>query len=96
MAKFELFSVTALPVPVNTSLHATQLMDAPEYLALSHDKKTYLPLTSRQVMKCKNYNNNMYCPLLQSFSVSEESCLVSIFNNDKDKVQSLCDFYIAR
>ncbi|CAC5410655.1 unnamed protein product [Mytilus coruscus] len=92
MAKFELFSVSALPVPVNTSLHATQLMDAPEYLALSNDKKTYLSLTSQQVMKCKNYNKNMYCPLLQSFSVSEDSCLVSIFNNDKDKVKSLCDF----
>ncbi|CAC5373752.1 unnamed protein product [Mytilus coruscus] len=84
--------VTALPVPVNTSLHATQLMDAPEYLALSNDKKTYLSLTSQQVMKCKNYNNNMYCPLLQSFSVNEDSCLVSIFNNDINKVQSLCDF----
>ncbi|CAC5417671.1 unnamed protein product [Mytilus coruscus] len=92
VAEEDIGEVTALPVPVNTSLHATQLMDAPEYLALSNDKKTYLSLTSQQVMKCKNYNNNMYCPLLQSFSVSEDSCLVSIFNNDKHKVQSLCDF----
>ncbi|CAG2217160.1 unnamed protein product [Mytilus edulis] len=67
-------------------------MDTPKFLALSNDKKMYLPLSGQQVMKCRKYNNNMYCPLLQSFASSENSCIVSIFENDKDKVHSLCDF----
>ena len=89
--KLKLFSVISFPVPINSSLHATQLMNHPKYIALSTNSNYYTILSSTDMARCTQ-NDESYCSFAPTFMSSENSCVLSILNNMKDKVKKNCDF----
>ena len=61
---FTLFHVTTFPVPVNhTSMHATQLVHVPHYIAIAQDQSSFMELTDEQYIQCKG-EAIMHCPML--------------------------------
>ncbi|CAC5392153.1 unnamed protein product [Mytilus coruscus] len=92
MSKFDLYKVTSLPFPHNSSTHATQLINTPQYIAITKNKQYYITLSDQELEKCTKYDDNFHCQFTKSFSTSKNSCLVSIYNNQKEKVIRFCDF----
>ena len=91
-SQYDLLEVTSFPFPINNSLHASQLLNVPRYIAVSPKSKYYLSLSDKDFAKCSGHKNNFHCPLLNSFNSSKESCLLSILNENKENIKSFCDF----
>ncbi|XP_052076736.1 uncharacterized protein LOC127714723 isoform X1 [Mytilus californianus] len=92
MSKLDLYKVTSLPFPHNSTTHATQLLNTPQYVAITKDKQYYIKLSDQELEKCTKYDDNFHCQFTKSFSTSKSSCLMSIYNNQKEKVNQFCDF----
>ncbi|XP_071088962.1 uncharacterized protein [Haliotis cracherodii] len=95
----QLYKIISLPLPINgTSAHTTQLLDMPDYLALSQETQHYVNLDSSTLASCNGDENILHCPFhiaLQSFT--KPSCPLALFQNDKIAVKTLCDFrYITK
>jgi hypothetical protein len=88
-----LFRIYVFPLPINhTSTHATQLMDLPEFVAVSKNNKHYVSLNQVDFSTCTK-NRHIYCN--QNLAVrltTYQSCILAIFQNDREAVDSLCDF----
>jgi len=89
----ELFKIISVPVPVNdTSKHATQLLDVPDYFAMSRDQQFYVHLSESQLASCKG-SYNKYCHLnLPLVPVTQDSCTLALFANNKESIHALCEF----
>ena len=91
----QLYKIISLPIPVtsNTSLkHATQLLDLPQYLALSYQHDYYLPLYSSDLTNCV-HGNVIYCNFNMALvPTSVPQCSLSLFQNDVKQVSRLCNF----
>lgn len=89
-----LFKVISLPVPINsTSSHASQLLDTPDYLAISHDLQSYRTLSNAQLSDCTRNSPHVICtsniPLKH---VSVPNCIMSLFSNNKTQTKTTCNF----
>ena len=89
----QLYKVITLPVPLNaTSSHATQLLNVPEYIAITHHHDFFVHLSSTDLLKCTPTSLSL-CPNnipLTPFSTSD--CTMAIFQNNPKMVNKLCDF----
>ena len=86
-----LYKIKTYPVPINSSSnHATQVINLPQYLAISNDNRQFAELTQDFVQTCSG-KETRYCiksfPLLSSVS---PSCSLAIFYNDKETASTLC------
>lgn len=89
-----LYKVISLPVPINsTSSHASQLLDTPDYLAISHDLQSYRTLSNAQLSDCTRNSPHVICtsniPLKH---VSVPNCIMSLFSNNKTQTKTTCNF----
>ncbi|KAK3104775.1 hypothetical protein FSP39_009897 [Pinctada imbricata] len=89
----ELYRVFSFPVPVNeSSSHATQLMDIPDYFAHSKDNQHFTTLSNSQVAQCTG-SKTRFCPANVPLSASAApSCISSIFYNQKEFTSKSCNF----
>ena len=89
----QLYEIISLPVPVNeSSTHATQLLNLPNYLAITSHQQFYLTLDKVDIATC--HKHHLYlCNFNKAFKpVTEKSCVISLFANDKDNINTICDF----
>jgi len=89
----DLYKVISVPVPVNdTSNHGTQLINMPDYFAITIDQQFYLPLSQSILSKCKG-TSNVHCHInLPLVPITKDSCILSLFANDVSGIQTLCEF----
>lgn len=88
-----LYQVISMPVPVNeTSNHATQLLDLPDYLAITSHQQYYLLLDKTDLATC--HKHQLYlCNFNKALMpVTQKSCIMSLFANDKQSVNEMCNF----
>ena len=92
--KFTLFHVTILPVPVNhTSVHATQVVHVPAYIAIAQDQQSFIELTDEQYMQCEG-DTIKHCPMLIAQQpLNKPTCLSSVFFQQTSDVTKVCDFH---
>ena len=90
---FQLYKLTAVPVPVNeSSMHATTLLDLPTYLLMSNDNEFYTSLTELEISMCYG-KHQMYCPFNVALRpVTSHSCELGLFSNNKHMVHTFCNF----
>lgn len=88
-----LYQVISMPIPVNgTSNHATQLLDLPHYLAITSHQQYYLLLDKTDLATC-NKHQLYLCNFNKALKpVTQKSCIMSLFANDKQSVNALCNF----
>ena len=88
-----LFCVLSFPVPVNaTSDHATQILDLPEYFALTHDLQFYTTFQGNELLHCIK-EKHLSCKFNKVLSPqTHTTCIMALFGNDKTLVQKHCDF----
>ena len=89
----KLYTVLSLPVPINSSSsHATQILDLPYYFAITSDKQYYMALDQNALLDCHG-TKYIHCsenkPLIP---VTSQSCVLSLFSNDKHLIHSSCNF----
>ena len=89
----ELFRVKSFPIPVNDSTnHATQLLDIPDYFAITHDVQYYTYFQSEQLLTCQS-NKLKQCTFQKVLtSAVQTSCLLALFMENKAVVKQLCNF----
>ena len=80
----QLYKVIVMPLPLNeSSNHATQLLNLPQYLAITNHQQFYITFDKDEIASCHKHNIflcNFNKPLLP---VTEKSCIISLFANDK-------------
>ena len=88
-----LYKIVSYPVPVNsTSNHATQLLDVPEYFAVTENQQYYATFSATDFIACSK-SFHWSCKFNKVLSpATHESCIMSIFLNDKALVKKHCDF----
>ena len=95
---FDVFSITVVEFPVNsTSPHVTQLLKQPDYLLLSRDRSRYTTLASSEYSSCigTSFRHCSQRAVIKS-SLTNPSCILSIFKNDVASVRSRCDFRVIQ
>lgn len=90
---YDLFRITTVPVSINeSSSHATQLLDLPDYLAVSKNADTFIEVSSKQREQCKGVHQ-LHCPhLLTETTIADATCASSIYFNDKLMINAKCNF----
>ena len=88
-----LYKITSYPVPVNvTSTHATQILDLPEYLVVTHNNQYYASLSFDKLRSCSG-TNTLYCShSLPLVSAVKTNCIWSLYFNSKSDIHKQFDF----
>ncbi|KAK3100591.1 hypothetical protein FSP39_022245 [Pinctada imbricata] len=89
----QLYKIITLPVPLNnTSNHATQLLNIPDYLAVTHHHDYFVHLSSTDLQKCTSTPLSLCTNNLPLSPLSTPDCIMAIFENKPKRVAKLCDF----
>lgn len=90
---FSMFKVMSVPVPINsTSNNATQILDLPEYFAVSSGNQLYTTLRNSDLQDCTG-KSTTYCSSSFTLSpVTSSSCILALYANDKTQIKKLCNF----
>ena len=89
----QVYNVISLPIPINsTSTHATHLLKVPDNLILTADHQFYATMSDSKLNKCKGKHLKMCHFNIALKPITTESCILSLYANNKEKVRSLCDF----
>ena len=89
----DLFKVKTFPIPVNDSTnHATQLLDTPDYFAITDDLQYYILFQDEELVTCQS-NSLKQCnfPKILTPAV-ETSCMLALFTENNALVKRLCNF----
>ena len=91
-----LFKVASFPVPLNdTSSHATHLVNLPSFIALTSNMQYYTTLNEFQLNACQK-SKLTTCTDNQILNpVTHNSCVLSLFKNEKALVKKHCDFRVS-
>ena len=91
-----LFHVLSFPVPINdTSNHATQLLNLPPFIAVTHDLQYYATFKNDDLDQCVK-SKLISCKFNKVLTpVTHNSCILALFKNDKTLVKNLCDFRVS-
>lgn len=89
----QLFKIISLPVPINeTSTHATQILNVPDYFVISSDHQFYLTLAEYELLACQG-KDFVKCSFSKSLvPITKLTCPLVLFSNNRDKVRELCEF----
>ena len=87
-----LYRVLSFPVPINdTAKHATQILNMPDYFAITPDQQFYVHLSQTQLASCKG-SMNKHCHMNLPLSpVTRDSCSLGLFSNNKGIIKDLCN-----
>ena len=92
-ANLDVFEVLTFPVPINqTSNHATQLLDLPQYLAISVTENYYMTLTKSEWTNCHGQSNKLCPSQMPMIPISNPSCLPALYYKNKTDIRKYCDF----
>ena len=88
----DLFKIISKPVPINeTSKHATQLLDLPDYFAITQNQQFFVHMTQSQVDTCVG-SKHIYCHLnLPLQPVLQDACTLALYANNPEKVKNSCN-----
>ena len=92
VSDLKLYQVYSLPVPFNeSSEHTTQLLNLPEYIAFTRDSNYYAFPTKdmwhKGIINAQEHDLPMY-------PVSKQSCVTSLFFDDKKFIMESCNFRV--
>lgn len=89
----KLYEIISLPVPINaTSSHATMLLNLPQYLAITSHQQYYVTMEKADLATCKKHGTYL-CSFNKALTpVTQMSCVMGLFANDKSVVNKFCDF----
>ena len=81
------------PIPVNDSTnHATQLLDTPDYFAITDDLQHYILFQDEELATCQS-NKLKQCNFPKIFTPAVEiSCMLALFTENNALVKKLCNF----
>lgn len=90
---FDVYEVFKFPIPINsTSDHVTILHDNPSYFAIETTNNVYMEITKQQYETCIG-RDLRHCPIFWPRKLSSNpSCLMALFNDDTQNIQSQCQF----
>lgn len=91
---FKIYKVISLPVPINsTSTRASQLLDTPDYLAVTSYHQKYATFLTAQL---SDYTRNLPYIICSSniplTPVTVPNCMMALFSNYKHQTKDLCNF----
>ena len=91
---FQLFRIYSFPIPVNqSSSHATQLTQIPDYMAITADRQYYTTLSENAISYCKTTKQEKLCHFRPPLSaISKDNCIANIFMNNRKEVKQFCNF----
>ena len=96
-SQLKIFKVISLPVPINeTSNHATQILNLPDYFIFSEDHEFYSSMTSVQFDSCKGDKLHTCSFKFPLKSVTSPSCTLSLYVNNKEQTKRSCDFRFVK
>lgn len=89
-----LYQILSLPIPINsTSNHASQLLDIPDFLALTDRHDQYALISQKQLTKCSQSLSSLTCNFnIPLKPVTLPNCITALFFNNVAQVKSLCNF----
>ncbi len=93
-AVYQLYRAISFPVALNhTTMQASQLVDVPQYVAVSKQSNMYMELDSFQYDMCSG-ERTKYCSVMppQRSVVQSPSCVTAIFFQHVPLIKQLCDF----
>ena len=92
-ANLDVFEILTFPVPINqTSNHATQLLDLPQYLAISVTENYYMTLTKSEWTNYHGQSNKLCPSQMPLIPISSPSCLPALYYKNKTDIRNYCDF----
>ena len=91
----KLYNIISLPVPTNTSsMHATEIINLPEFMAITHQHDYYVTLSSKQLTRCQR-NSIIYCDFNMALvPTTNINCALALFNNIVSLVTKHCSFQL--
>ncbi|CAC5379943.1 unnamed protein product [Mytilus coruscus] len=91
----QLYKIISLPVPTptnKTTMHATKLLDLPQYLALTYQHDYYLPLSTDDLTNCV-HGPIVFCTFNKALiPITVPDCFLALFQNNVKQVSRLCNF----
>ncbi|CAC5387891.1 unnamed protein product [Mytilus coruscus] len=91
----QLYKIISLPVPTptnKTTMHATKLLDLPQYLALTYQHDYYLPLSTDDLTNCV-HGPIVFCTFNKALiPITVHDCSLALFQNNVKQVSRLCNF----
>lgn len=91
----QLYKIITMPDPTpnaNTTMHATQLLDLPDFFAVTYQHDYYIPLTSTDLANCM-HGSTIVCNFnLELIPKSVPQCSLALFQNNVNRVSKLCKF----
>lgn len=91
---FTLYKVVSLPVPINSSSnHATELLNLPDYIAISNKADYFTEVSKSMIDTCAG-DTLKHCLLTKALTATtyNDSCLISLFNNNIETINKTCNF----
>lgn len=87
-----LYKVISLSVPIN-STHASQLLDTPDYLAVTSYHHKYATFSTAQLSDCTRNLPYIICSSNIALTpVTVPNCMMALFSNNKNQTKNLCNF----
>ena len=93
--RLKLYNIISLSVPTNTSsMHATEITNLPEFMAITHQHDYYVTPSSKQLTMCQR-NFIIYCYFNMTLvPTTNINCARALFNNVVSLVTKHCSFQL--
>ena len=94
---FKAYQIFSVPVPLNsTTTHSTQILDMPNFLAISEDERYYVTMSKDQWNSCHG-KKDKYCPMdIAILPRSKYTCPLLIFEQMKELIPDYCNFRFVK
>jgi hypothetical protein len=97
---FDLYEITTLPVPTNTTntkpteMSYTQVVSLPFALAISQTRTSYFSMSQSQLSSCKG-DRFLKCPKTFPYTqVAKPDCVIAIFLDQADNIKQFCQIKV--
>ena len=82
--KFDFYQVFNVPMYILDSTYGLQQEDLPDYLAISTNQASHVPLQSRELATCRKLNSLWVCPIVHTLQRihTTPSCVVALFKGE--------------
>ena len=82
--KFDFYRVFNVPMYNRDSLYGLQYENLPDYLAISADQASHVPLQSQELTTCRQLNSLQICPIIHALQRTHTtpSCVIALFKGE--------------
>ncbi len=93
ISQLTVYQIQSLPVRINDSTtHATQILDLPHYLGISHNHQYFAEIGQDDFDLCQG-KFHKHCPYhLPLQLMTQATCATSVFQQQTDNIRKLCNF----